>query len=69
MVIKMDKNIRIQQLLTEKRMSANSTREGNYLRGLYSLIQDYFKSNFVIAEVGSFEGSSTELFSLCCAKV
>ena len=68
----MDKEKRIKELLQEKRISYNEDAndlEGNRVRGLYELIQDWFKPDFVVVEIGSCEGSSTELFALTCKQV
>ena len=68
----MDKQKRLSKLLTEKRISYNPDGdflEGNRLRGLYELIRHWFTSDFVIVEIGSCEGSSTELFALTCKLV
>ena len=61
--------VRLDELLTIKRMSTNSELEGNKLRGLHEMIHDFFKPHFRMVEIGCFEGSSTELFLLYCAKV
>lgn len=37
--------------------------------GLHDLIDENVKDDFIIAEIGSFEGVSTQLFSLFCKKV
>ena len=63
---------RLQELLKEPRMSVNRNGraiKGNTLVPLYKLIQKYYKSNFDMVELGSFEGASTELFALCCKQV
>ena len=41
----------------------------NSVRGLYELIKKKFKPDFEIAELGSFEGTSTRLFALFVSKV
>lgn len=65
----MDKEKRIKELLQETRISFNRDGdhiEGNRVRGLYDLIKDWFTPDFVVVEIGSCEGSSTELFVLTC---
>lgn len=57
---------RLAELLKEKRMSCNDESGGNALVGLQSLITDWFSPTFLVAEIGSFEGASTELFALHC---
>jgi predicted O-methyltransferase YrrM len=41
----------------------------NSVRGLYELIQHYFKPEFVMAEIGSFQGVSTMLFAMHVQKI
>jgi predicted O-methyltransferase YrrM len=41
----------------------------NSVRGLHELIQHYFKPEFVMAEIGSFQGVSTMLFAMHVEKV
>ena len=41
----------------------------NRLYGLYDLVISNFKKNFIVAELGSFSGVSSELFALTCSKV
>ena len=41
----------------------------NGLRGLYDMIQHRFKDGVVMAEIGSFQGASTMLFSMFAEKV
>lgn len=63
-------NNRLQQLLTEKRLSFHHLQGGvNGLEGLYQLVSEHFNPHFKMVEVGSFEGKSTELFGLHCAEV
>ena len=63
----MNKKERIEALLQEKRISYNGDgdfKEGNRVGGLYELIQDFFEPEFVVVEIGSCEGTSTELIAL-----
>jgi len=41
----------------------------NTLHGLYDMIKEHFKPDFVMAEIGSFGGVSTELFAKMTKKV
>lgn len=41
----------------------------NVLYGLKDLINDHYKNEFIVAEIGSFAGVSTELFARCCKTV
>lgn len=52
----------INSLLSQKRMSHGLDNPANFLIGLNELIKKYFMNNFVGAEIGSYEGASTELF-------
>ena len=68
----MNKKERIEALLQEKRISYNDdtkNSEGNRVGGIYELIQDFFEPHFVVVEIGSCEGTSTELFALTCGYV
>lgn len=61
---------RLLSLLNENRLSFYDDAGGvNRLQGLYELIKENFTSDFEIAEVGSFQGKSTELFALTTKKV
>jgi hypothetical protein len=63
---------RLNTLLREKRISYNSDGdwpEANRVGGLYELIKDWFNPNFIITEIGSCEGVSTELFAITCKYV
>ena len=62
----MDKQERINQLLSQKRMSDGTGEAGNQLAGLRDLIVKYVKGDFKIAEIGSYEGASSEMFVLNC---
>ena len=42
---------------------------GNSVEGIYDMIKKHFKKDFVMVEVGSFQGTSTMLFSMFCKKV
>ena len=56
-----------------KRMShvetPNSLYPQNSVQGLYKMVKKYFNEDFVVAEVGSFEGASTLLFALFAKQV
>ena len=62
---------RLQELLSKDflRMSINPKGNGNCLVGLYNLVKEYITKDFIMVEIGCFEGSSTELFALHCKKV
>lgn len=63
-------NNELEELLKEKRLSFHNIQGGvNGLNGLNDMVQEHFKSDFKIVEIGSFEGKSTELFALHCAEV
>lgn len=59
----------LKQLFSIPRMSTMELNDTNSVEGLYSLIHQFFKPNFQIVEVGSFEGISTLLFSKFVAVV
>jgi len=68
----MNKEKRLKELLQETRISFNpdgDNPEGNRVRGLYDLVLDWLGPDFVVVEIGSCEGSSTELFALTCKYV
>ena len=65
----MDKNDRINELLSERRMDDPDDRKSNYVKGLYDLVKDYVNENTVMAEIGCYRGVSTELFALHCKKI
>lgn len=52
-----------EELFLTPRMSNESLVDINSVWGLYELTKGYFKPHFKIAEIGSFEGTSTLLFS------
>ena len=54
---------RLAELLKEKRMSCNDEGPANYLEGLNAFIDKFLRPGDRIAEIGSFEGASTELFA------
>lgn len=53
----------LKTLFNIPRMSTMELNETNSVAGLYELIKQFYKPNFVMVEVGSFEGISTVLFS------
>ena len=55
--------IDLKTLFTLPRMSNMELNHVNSVEGLYFLIKQFFKQNFKMVEVGSFEGVSTLLFS------
>jgi len=56
-------SITLEQLFKTPRMGHAPLDNVNSVEGLYSLIYYYFKPDFKIVEVGSFQGVSTMLFS------
>lgn len=50
-------------------MSHGAVENFNSTVGLYQMVKNYFKPDFEMVEVGSFEGTSTLLFSLFVRKV
>jgi len=66
----MEKNKRIEELLLTPRMFyADYNHRVNQLMGLKMLIDEYINENTVMAEIGSFSGISSELFSLHCKEI
>ncbi len=53
----------LQQLFNTPRMGHAPLDQFNSVAGLYELVREFFKPEFKIAEIGSFEGVSTILFS------
>jgi len=62
------KKDRIKDLITKKRQFYNNEPAGG-AAGLYDLIKDYVKPDFIVVEIGSAEGTSTELFALHAKEV
>lgn len=60
---------KIEKLFSTPRMSHGAVENVNSVVGLYSLVTEHFKPEFEIVEVGSFEGTSTLLFSMFVKKV
>ena len=66
----MDHEERIKELLNVPRMFNMSLAESQQQRtGLVKLIREHFGEDFVMAEIGSYSGGSTEMFALFCKKV
>lgn len=67
----MNKQDRLEELFKLKRMGhvSGPLEKHNSLVGLYDMIQNRFTEGFVMAEIGSFQGASTMLFSLFADKV
>ena len=59
----------LEDLFNIPRMGHIGLEPFNSVRGLHELIKKYFKSHFKIAEIGSFQGISTILFSMYADKV
>jgi len=62
------KQNRIDILLQSKRLEFKY-KQSNTTKGLYDLITKYVDDKFVIVELGSFSGVSSELFALHCKKL
>lgn len=60
----MNKEQRLEELFNTPRMGHAALEAHNSVRGLYELVQQYFKPDFVMAEIGSFQGVSTMLFAM-----
>ena len=63
------KEEKLDVLFMTPRMGHVGLDDGNSVKGLYEMIQKYFKSDFEMVEVGSFMGVSTLLFSLFVKKI
>ena len=57
--------IDLNTLFTLPRMGRIAFSEHNSVKGLYLLVQQFYKSDFKMVEVGSLEGISTLLFANC----
>ena len=55
---------KLDKLYATSRMSHGAVENTNSVIGLHQMIMEHFKPDFVMVEVGSFEGTSTLLFSL-----
>ena len=55
----------LKTLLSTPRMGRAPLTEQNSVRGLYDLVNQFYKPNFKMVEVGSLEGISTLLFAGC----
>lgn len=62
---------RCSELFQTKRMGhvEGPIQPQNSVMGLYEMIQKHFKEDFVMAEIGSFMGTSTRFFSLFVNKI
>lgn len=60
---------KLQKLFATPRMGHAPLDETNSVKGLFELIKLYFKPNFQVVEIGSFQGVSTLLFALFAEKV
>ena len=59
----------MKELLKEPRMSINTESSGNRLFRIFEMINEFYKEDFTVIEIGSFEGASTEMFAISCKKV
>jgi predicted O-methyltransferase YrrM len=55
---------RLEELFNIPRMGHAALEPHNSVRGLHELIKAYFNPEFVMAEIGSFQGVSTMLFAM-----
>lgn len=68
---------RVKELLETNRMvypspregSAEYRQEGNYIRGLVDFVDEIIGQDFVMCEIGSYMGVSSEVFSLFVKKL
>lgn len=60
----MNKEQRLEELFNIPRMGHAALEPHNSVRGLHELIKAYFNPEFVMAEIGSFQGVSTMLFAM-----
>jgi predicted O-methyltransferase YrrM len=66
----MKKEEKIKELLLMPRMFYDDyDKRYNQLKGLKMLIDEYMTENFVMVEIGSFAGISSELFALHCKEL
>ena len=55
--------IDLQSLFSMPRMGRIALSDHNSVRGLYSLVKQFYQPHFKMVEVGSLEGISTLLFA------
>lgn len=60
---------RLKELLKECRMDNGLNNEGDKLDGLLELIHDHVDISSIIAEIGNYNGASTELFAMHCFRI
>jgi len=60
----MNNEQRLEELFNIPRMGHAALEPHNSVRGLHKLIKAYFNPEFVMAEIGSFQGVSTMLFAM-----
>jgi predicted O-methyltransferase YrrM len=66
----LEKQVYIDSILKKHRIFYIDQPLGyNQLYGLYDLIKENFTNDFVICEIGSFAGVSSELFALTCSQI
>jgi predicted O-methyltransferase YrrM len=65
----MNNQEKLEQLFNTPRMGHAALEPHNSVRGLYELIQHRIKPEFVMAEIGSFQGVSTMLFAMHVQKI
>lgn len=62
--IRIGNNMDLDTLFKTPRMGRIALTEQNSVQGLYGIVQQFFKPDFKMVEVGSLEGISTLLFSM-----
>lgn len=60
---------KINKLYATPRMGHGAVENSNSVVGLHQMIKDHFNPDFEMVEVGSFEGTSTLLFSMFVERV
>jgi predicted O-methyltransferase YrrM len=65
----MNNEQRLEELFNIPRMGHAALEPHNSVRGLHELIKAYFNPEFVMAEIGSFQGVSTMLFAMHVQKI
>lgn len=59
----------LKELFRTPRMFYVPLSDNNSVEGLYDMVQEIVKPDFVMVEIGSFAGVSSDLFARYCAKV
>lgn len=59
----------LNELMTTPRMFYAPLSENNSVAGLFEMVREIVKPDFVIAEIGSFSGVSSDLFARYCKQL